>query len=365
MVANVKVEISPLESSIIRQVEFYFGDVNMIKDKFMREKLKEDDGWISMETMLNFKRLASLSTDTKQIMAALKKSETGLMEVSEEKEKIRRSPSNPLPENTEEAKKALEARTAYAKGYPKTNICMDDLLTFYSEKNMTIVNINMRSYLDNKTKQRCFKGSCFLTFATEEDCKKFVEAPEQKYKDIKLEKVLFQKDYFEMKEKELEERKNKNKKRKDVHEQKVAEQVAAKEAAIAELPKGAVLKITGLGEETTREIIKEKLKDDFGVNIARDDGDIAFITYNKGESEAFIRFKTENYGKELLEKITKKGKMKIQNNEVETSVLEGEEETKYLAAALVEMKNQRLKSKNHKRKNFGKGGGGNAKRGRR
>ena len=49
-------------------------------------------------------------------MAALKKSETGLMEVSEENEKIRRSPSNPLPENTEEAKKALEARTAYAKG---------------------------------------------------------------------------------------------------------------------------------------------------------------------------------------------------------------------------------------------------------
>ena len=48
------------------------------------------------------------------------------------------------------------------------------------------------------------QGSCFLTFATEEDCKKFVEAPEQKYKDIKLEKVLFQKDYFEMKAKELE-----------------------------------------------------------------------------------------------------------------------------------------------------------------
>ena len=45
----------------------------------------------------------------------------------------------------------------------------------------------------------------------------------------------------------------------------------------------------GLGDETTREIIKEKLKDDFGVNIARDDGDIAFITYNKGETEAFIR----------------------------------------------------------------------------
>lgn len=360
-----KVEISPLEQSIIRQIEFYFGDVNMIKDKFMREKLKEDDGWITMETMLNFKRLAALSTDRKQIMAALKKSETGLMEISEENEKIRRSASNPLPENTEEAKKALNARTAYAKGYPKTNISMDDLLTFYSENDVTIVNINMRSYVDNKAKQRCFKGSCFLTFKTEEDCKKFVEAPEQKYNDIKLEKVLLHNDYFEMKAKEIEEKRNKNKNKKEKHAKQVEEKEAKVSMEVAELPKGAVLKITGLGDEITREIIKEKLKDDFCVNIARDDGDIAFVTYNKGDPEAFIRFKTANYGKDLQGKITKKGKLTIQDKHVETSVLEGEEETKYLAAAIGEMKNQRLKSKNHKRKNFGRGGGGNAKRGRR
>ncbi len=47
--------------------------------------------------------------------------------------------------------------------------------------------------------------------------------------------------------------------------------------------------LLGLGDEITREIIKEKLKDDFSVNIARDDGDIAFVTYNKGDPEAFIR----------------------------------------------------------------------------
>jgi len=31
--------------------------------------------------------------------------------------RLRRSPANPLPENTEEAKKLLEAKTAYAKGH--------------------------------------------------------------------------------------------------------------------------------------------------------------------------------------------------------------------------------------------------------
>ena len=51
-------------------------------------------------------------------MSALKKSTSGLMEVSSEEAKIRRSPDMPLPERTDEIKKELEAKTAYAKGLP-------------------------------------------------------------------------------------------------------------------------------------------------------------------------------------------------------------------------------------------------------
>jgi len=31
--------ISPLDRKIIRQIEFYFGDVNLPKDKFIQEKI--------------------------------------------------------------------------------------------------------------------------------------------------------------------------------------------------------------------------------------------------------------------------------------------------------------------------------------
>ena len=71
------------------------------------------------------------------------------------------------------------------------------------------------------------------------------------------------------------------------------------------LPKGSVLKLTGLGGEITREDIKEVgqtnlqnkyfhylhfkvLKDQCSVNIDKDSGDIAFVTYEKGEAEAKV-----------------------------------------------------------------------------
>ena len=73
------------------------------------------------------------------------------------------------------------------------------------------------------------------------------------------------------------------------------------------MPKGSVLKLTGLGGDITREDIKEVncaiflrekylhglglqvLKDQCSVNIDKDGGDIAFITYEKGEAEAKVR----------------------------------------------------------------------------
>lgn len=39
-------EPGALEKKIIRQVEFYFGDRNLRRDKFLLEQIKKDDGCI-------------------------------------------------------------------------------------------------------------------------------------------------------------------------------------------------------------------------------------------------------------------------------------------------------------------------------
>ena len=49
----------------------------MPKDKFLQETMKEDDGWIKLETLLKFHRLANISKEQEAIMAALKKSDSG------------------------------------------------------------------------------------------------------------------------------------------------------------------------------------------------------------------------------------------------------------------------------------------------
>lgn len=54
-----------------------------------------------------------MTTDFGIILGALKKSKTGLLEIDEEKSKIRRNPSKPLPEATEEYRNAVKNKSVY------------------------------------------------------------------------------------------------------------------------------------------------------------------------------------------------------------------------------------------------------------
>eukprot|EP00090_Calanus_glacialis_P001301 TRINITY_DN1090_c0_g1_i1.p1 TRINITY_DN1090_c0_g1~~TRINITY_DN1090_c0_g1_i1.p1 ORF type:complete len:381 (+),score=140.66 TRINITY_DN1090_c0_g1_i1:48-1145(+) len=359
--------ISPQEKKIIRQIEYYFGDFNLPRDKFLNEETKTDEGWVTMETMMKFKRLSDISTETAEIVAAIKKSKAGLIAVAEDNSKIRRDPAIPLPENTEESRKLLEARTVYAKGFDKENTTLDELLDFFNETNPNVVSIQMRNWADKKGKEKIwhFKGSVFITFKTEEAAKEFVESKDFKYKDFAL-LIRFQKNYFEEKAKENEARKKGKKRGNDSVKQEVKEEKVDPRDDIT-LPKGATLKLTGLGGEITREDIKEVLKDKFSVNIDKDGGDIAFVTYEKGNPEAKIRFKVENSAKPVAEKWVGMDKVEIQGATIVGSLLEGDEEEKFLAESVQDLKNRRNKNRSgggHKRRGGGHHGHG-GKRGRR
>merc|ERR1711994_500014 len=145
---------------------------------------------------------------------------------------------------------------------------------------------------------------------------------------------------------------------------KEAEPVKQEEVEEFKLAKGAVLKLTGLGGEVTREDIKEVLKDKFEVNIDKDGGDIAFITYEKGEAEAKIRFKTEGGAKGPAAAWVAKDKLEIKGMTIVGSLLEGEEEDQFLKDSAQDLKNRRNKNRGQKRRGGGHHGHG-GKRGRR
>ena len=187
-------EPNNLEKKIIKQIEYYFGDVNIMKDKFMQGEIKNDDGWITMETMLKFNRLKQLSDNVDVILNALKKSTSGLMEIHEGREKIRRSPDKPIPAFDAKRREDLKNRSIYAKGFPKT-ATMDDLINFFDSYGPPD-NIQMRRDMN-----RQFKGSVFVIFKTKEEADNFVKADSIKHEDAELVRRT-KDDYFRIKQEE-------------------------------------------------------------------------------------------------------------------------------------------------------------------
>ncbi len=105
----------------------------MPKDRFLKEQVLVDDGWVSLETMFKFARLSQLTKSAQVVIEALKKSTSGLMEVCEKTGKIRRSQEKPLPDDTPERALEIKNRSVYCKGFPRDRMHIDTILEFFSK----------------------------------------------------------------------------------------------------------------------------------------------------------------------------------------------------------------------------------------
>ncbi|KAM4048894.1 la-related protein 7-like [Anomaloglossus baeobatrachus] len=94
-------------ADIAKQVDFWFGDVNLHKDRFLREQIeKSRDGYIDLSLLASFNKMKKLTTDPKLIARALKNS--SVVEINLDSTKIRRR--LPLGEKPQD----VDARTVYA-----------------------------------------------------------------------------------------------------------------------------------------------------------------------------------------------------------------------------------------------------------
>lgn len=333
-----------LEKKIIRQIEYYFGDMNLPRDKFLQEKTSEDDGWVSMDVMLKFNRLKSISDDREVICKALQKSTSGLMEVSEDLTKIRRNPAKSLPDNSKERKDDIIARSVYVKGFP-VDSTLDGLMEFF-EQYGKIDSIQMRRNKPDKD----FKGSVFVTFSSKDEGNKFLALEAVAYKETELIKMK-KEDYFKMKNEEEKERKKQNseKDRKKGDQTKEEEEKKVEE----QMTKGAVLFMKGLPKDTT----VDNIKTFFG-----EFGDVAWVEFATGDEKALVRF-NEAEAEKAMEKAKaagKDGKVMMKECELELRVLEGEEEKEYwrkmfrdIADRFKNKRKQGFKGHQNKKRKFG------------
>lgn len=336
-------EPSDVELKIIKQIEYYFGDMNLPRDKFLQEQIKEDDGWVPLETMIKFNRLAQISTDIAVIAGAIKKSTNDLLEVHEDGTKTRRSPDNPLPDFTKERRDDLKLRTIYAKGFP-IDLQLDQLLEFFGKSGST-EHIQMR-----RTKERDFKGSCFVVYHSQESAKKFLEGDETaKFNDTELTRC-YKDDYYKRKMDEKKKEKLEDfQKRQEEREKREKKQVEEKKASVEErMTKGAVLHMSDIPNGTTREDIKEAFAEY---------GNVAWVEFDRGDKEGKLRFHDENAAIETHPKLTD-GKITIKDTPVECRIVDGEEEVAYWKSVF-----QQLKERNQNKNRYGSGGRGRGRGG--
>lgn len=163
-----------LPTLILKQVEFYFSDANLPRDKFLlAETKKNPDGWVPISTVASFARMKALSQDLGAITEALQSKTSGLLEVDETGTQVRRR--TPPPENRDSM-----PCTVYLKHFPK-DASLDDIQASLQEQGVPPLAVRMRRFLQSKE----FRGSVFVELATEEAVKEALGMPLH-YKGNKL-----------------------------------------------------------------------------------------------------------------------------------------------------------------------------------
>ncbi|XP_046861129.1 la-related protein 7-like isoform X2 [Xenia sp. Carnegie-2017] len=138
----------------IKQIEFYFSDPNLQKDRFLRQKITEsENGSIEIGTIANFNRMKQLCGDFSLVVKAMKRCSS--IEVIDEKWlKL----SKPLPEP-----KNVDLQTIYVEGLP-SNAEHKWLKSLFSSCG-NVVYVSLPLHKLNKK----IKGFAFVEFENESE----------------------------------------------------------------------------------------------------------------------------------------------------------------------------------------------------
>lgn len=179
----------PPLANLSLQVEYYFGDSNLPRDKFMWETTGgEENKPVSLKTICSFKRMRRFQPYT-AVVAALRDSATLDVIGEEGAEQLKRK--TPYQSSTDRKRKQ-EANTLYVKGFGDESATTQFDIEAFFTRHGPVNYIKLR-----RTPERLFKGSVFVEFPDEEAAKKFA-ASAPKWGDHEL-KIMTKHEYCEEK----------------------------------------------------------------------------------------------------------------------------------------------------------------------
>ncbi|CAI9772340.1 unnamed protein product [Fraxinus pennsylvanica] len=191
---------------VIRQVEFYFSDSNLPRDKFLKNTISEsDNGMVSLALICSFSRMRShlglgdakpedVSEDTVKVVAETLGTST-FLKVSEDGKKVGRVTELAKPEEVIEQ---LDVRTIAASPL-EYDLKLEDVESFFN-KYAKVNSVRLPRHVADK---RLFCGTALIEFSTEEDAANVLKQS-LSYAGVELELKL-KKDFDEERAKQEEE----------------------------------------------------------------------------------------------------------------------------------------------------------------
>ncbi|XP_036344399.1 LOW QUALITY PROTEIN: la-related protein 7-like [Rhagoletis pomonella] len=147
-------------NAIRKQMEFYFGDANLSKDRFLKQ-LIDKDPYVPLEVFLNFNKLKALTSSVGEICKSLSNSE--LLELDEAQLKVKRKTALPIERNVDEKTLYVEALPAAAD---------HDWVRQAFERFGSVVYVSLPKY----AKSRKIKEFGFVEFEHESSVEKAIKA---------------------------------------------------------------------------------------------------------------------------------------------------------------------------------------------
>ena len=285
-----------MAAAIKKQIEFYFGDANFRKDKFLRGVADKDaDGCVPLATIMAFGRMKSLTTDPAEVVKALAGSTVCVVTETT----IKRC--NPLPSADDS-----QTRTVYAAGFPTAaEPSIEAVAEFFAQYGEVLLT---RVRRDRTTKVA--DGTVFVEFKAAESVAKVIAAFASDagvtFGDAKLSAVLPLTEFLAASRKASKGKKESSSKRK-------REPEAAKPAPFEA---GLFLAVANIGEGVSFGDIKAALS-------AK--AKPAFVAFEDGEDTATARFHDAAGAKATLDHVEAEG-VEIGGKKVTLTVIAGEEE---------------------------------------
>lgn len=150
---------------VIDQVEFYFGDNNLTKDKFLYRTVQANpEGWVAVSTIAIFNRMRKFRP-VSAIVDSLKQST--LLEVNSSGDMIRRKTPLVVKDHQESCKK-----TIYARGFGPETATLQLEIEDYFSKFGKLKEVRLR-----RDKEKKFKNSVFVEFSNQSDADSYLENP--------------------------------------------------------------------------------------------------------------------------------------------------------------------------------------------